>query len=86
MTTASRKQHFELGILGPFVVGVHGRRDPRVVECVHQERGRLDLAEELPRVILVVVVRGIGEAVSRRDDFLVEVEDGSNALKQARFL
>ena len=86
MTAASRQQYFKMRGLGPNVVGVHRRRNPRIIERVDQERWNLDLAEELPRVILMVVVCRISKSISRSDDAIVEFENGSDAFQCRPFV
>ena len=53
---------------------------------MHEERRDLDFAEELSRVILIVVVRRIGKAISRSDDVLVKFENCSDAVKCRLFV
>lgn len=59
----------------------HGlERDHRVVFCLDEEGGRVDAPERVARAVSYVVVAGVVETETRRDDDVVELPDAPEPM------
>ena len=70
----------QVAVVGPAHAAVGVGRDPGIVERVHHQRRHADRGEEALGRVARVVVGGAGEAVARRDEAIVELDDVARLL------